>query len=228
MTSPFRELPLRPRAIALLKEGHTPQSVHMMLVSEGQSPEEVRSVLTELVALMHQAAAMDPARLRGEAKWYFAQGAPVEEVVGHFVRVGVAEDAARAEAARLYAAFQKLRMCQRCGALTDPSDHVLDLAGFSICNGCNLRDEIGRSEQRGIARDLETAGFLGGGMGGMLITSLASEAMMSGPGTVTTRPFCARCRQPWGVHVSTIAAPAHARLDPSATWVCGQCGQKIA
>jgi hypothetical protein len=228
MTSPFRELPLRPRAIALLKEGHTPEVVHVTLVSDGESPEEVRSVLTELVALMHQAAAMDPGRLRGEARWYFAQGAPMEEVVRHFVRVGVAEDAARTEAERLYTAFQKLRMCQRCGVLTDPTDFVLDLAGFSICKGCNLRDEIGRSEQRGIARDLEAVGMLGGGMGGVLLTSIASDAMMSSTGTVTTRPFCARCRQPWGVHVSTIAAAARARLDPSATWVCGQCGQKIA
>src|SRR4249920_3184442 len=54
MTSPFRDLPLRPRAIALLKEGHTPEAVHVMLVSEGQSPDEVLAVLTELVALMHQ------------------------------------------------------------------------------------------------------------------------------------------------------------------------------
>jgi hypothetical protein len=226
MTSPFRELPLRPRAIALLKEGHTPEAVHVMLVSEGQSPEEVRSVLTELVALMHQAAAMDPERLRGEAKWYFVQGAPMEEVVRHFVRVGVVEDAARTEAERLYAAFQKLRMCQRCGALTDPSDLVLDLGGFSICKGCNLRDEIGRSEQRGVARELEAVGLLGGGMG--VIASLAADAMMSSPGAATTRPFCPRCRQPWGVHVSTIAAAARSRLDPSATWACGQCGQKIA
>jgi hypothetical protein len=225
MTSPFRELPLRPRAIALLKEGHTPEAVHGMLVSDGQSPEEVRSVLTELVALMHQAAAMAPDRLRGEAKWYFAQGAPMEEVVRHFVRVGVAEDAARTEAERLYAGFQKLRMCQRCGGLTDPTDIVLDLGGFSICPGCNLRDEIGRSEQRGIARDIEAVGLFGGGLGGAL-ASIAGEAMTSG--TVTTRPFCARCRQPSGVHVSAIAATARARLDPSATWVCGQCGHKIA
>lgn len=227
MTSPFRELPLRPRAIALIKEGHTPEAVHVMLVEAGESPEEVRSVLTELVALMHQAAAMDPQRLRGEAKWYFAQGAPVEEVVGHFVRVGIAEDAARTEAERLYAAFQKLRMCQRCGALTDPADLVMDLSGFSICKGCNLRDEIGRSEQRGIARDLETAGLLGGGMGGLLVTAIASNAMQSAGGAATTRPFCAHCRQPWGVHVSTLAAAARTRLDPRATWVCGQCGQKI-
>jgi hypothetical protein len=228
MSSPFRELPLRPRAIALLKEGHKPEAVHWMLIQEGGSPDEVRTVLTELVALMHQAAAMDPERLRGEAKWYYAQGAPVEEVVRHFVRVGVAEDAARAEAERLYATFQKLRPCQRCGLLTNPTDFVMDLSAFSICKTCNLRDEIGRSEQRGIARDLETVGFLAGGVGGAIIASVASNAMTSTGGAVTTRPFCSRCRQPSGVHMSTVAPAARAHLDPNASWVCGQCGEKIA
>jgi hypothetical protein len=227
MTSPFRDLPLRPRAIALLKEGQTPEAVHVQLVSEGANPEEVQSVLTELVALLHQAAAMHPERLRGEAKWLYVRGAPMEEVVRHFVRVGVDEAAARAEAERLYATFQKLRACQRCGELTDPSEFVLDLGGFSICRACNLRDEIGRSEQRGIARDVEMVGALGG-VGGVLVASLAANAMANSGGQVTTRPFCGRCRQPWGVHVSTVAPAARAHVDPSAAWVCGQCGQKIA
>jgi len=198
-----------------------------MLVQEGADPEEVRSTLTELVALMHQAAAMDPTRLRGEAKWLWARGAPVEEVVRHFVRVGVEEAAARAEAERLYAAFQKLRPCQRCGEPVEPSELVLDLGGFAICRGCNLRDEIGRSEQRGIARDLETVGFLAGGVGGALIASAAADAMTTG-GPSTTRPFCNRCRQPWGIHVSTVNPAARANIDPSASWACAQCGQKIA
>lgn len=152
MTSPFRAPPLRPRAIALLKEGHTPEAVHVQLVSEGADPEEVRSVLTDLVQLMHQAAATDPERLRGEAKRMFSRGASVDDVVAHFVRVGVAEEHACSEAQRLFAAFSKLRPCQRCGTPTAPEQLVFDLGGFSICNGCNLRDEIGRSEQRGIAR----------------------------------------------------------------------------
>lgn len=227
MTSPFREQPLRPRAIALLKEGHTAEAVHVMLVSEGADPEEVRSVLTELVALMHQAAAMDPTRLRGEAKWLYARGAPMEEVVRHFVRVGVDEIAARAEAERLYAAFEKLRPCQRCGQLTDPSEFVLDISGFSICRGCNLRDEIGRSEQRGFARDLEMVGFAVGGFGGALAASMAANASSPAVST-TTRPFCHRCRQPWGIHVSTVVPAARPRVDPTASWVCAQCGQKIA
>jgi hypothetical protein len=143
--------------------------------------------------------------------------------------VGVAEDAARVEAERLYALFQKLRPCQRCGEPTDPGDFVLDLGGFSICKACNLRDEIGRSEQRGIARELETVGMLAGGVGGALIASMAAtNAAATYGGAVTTRPFCARCRQPWGIHVSTIAPAGRAHLDPSASWVCGQCGQKIA
>jgi hypothetical protein len=227
MTSPFRDQPIRPRAIALIKEGHTPEAVHMMLVSDGADPEEVRTVLTELVALMHQAAAMDPTRLRGEARWLYVRGAPVEEVVRHFVRVGVAEADARAEAERLYAMFQKLRACQRCGELSNPSDFVMDLGGFSICRGCNLRDEINRSEQRGIARDIETVGLLAGGFGGAFVASVAGNAMVSSVPT-TTRPFCPRCRQPSGIHVSTVYAHARAHVDPSASWVCSQCGQKIA
>lgn len=227
MTSPFRDAPLRPRAIALLKQGQTPEAVHVQLVSGGADPEEVRSVLTELVALMHQAAAMNPERLRGEAKWLYARGAPEEEVVRHFVRVGVDEQAARAEAARLYASFQKLRPCQRCGELTDPGTFVLDLGGFSICRGCNLRDEIGRSQQRGIARDMEMVGAFAGGFGGMLVASYAASTMTAG-GQVTTRPFCSRCRQPSGVHVSAVAPAARVQLDPSAEWVCWHCGLKIA
>ncbi|HEY8077783.1 MAG TPA: hypothetical protein VIF62_26840 [Labilithrix sp.] len=227
MSSPFRDLPIRPRAIDLLKQGQTPEAVHVQLVSEGADPEEVRAVLTDLVALLHQAAAMDPERLRGEAKWLFLRGAPVEETARHFVRVGVEENAARAEAERLYASFSKLRPCQRCGELTDPSVFVLDLGGFSICRGCNLRDEIGRSEQRGVAREMEAIGVLGGGLGGAIVASIAANAMTPS-GAITTRPFCGRCRQPWGVHVSTVAPAARVHLDPSASWVCGQCGLKIA
>jgi hypothetical protein len=66
-SSPFRGLPLRTRAIDLMKEGHTADSLHWHFVNEGQDPNEVRSVLTELVSLQHQAAAMDPKRLREEA-----------------------------------------------------------------------------------------------------------------------------------------------------------------
>jgi hypothetical protein len=103
----------------------------------------------------------------------------------------------------------------------------MDLSGFSICRGCNLRDEIGRSEQRGIARDLEMVGGIGGSLAtSMLATAIATSAEQHHGGT--SRPFCGRCRQPTGVHVSWVDVGVRARVDPTATWLCGQCWQKIA
>jgi hypothetical protein len=230
MTSPFRGVPLRTRAIELMKEGHTADDLHVRFVAEGEDPEAVRGVLTELVALQHQAAAMDPERLRGEAKWMFLRGASVDDVVMHFVRVGVPEEHARPEAERVRAKVQKMRPCQRCGTPTDPEQFFMDLSGFSICNGCNLRDEIGRSEQRGIARDIETIGGFGG-FGGALVGSLVADAIAAdahGFHGQTSRPFCAHCKQPTGVHVSQIDPNVRARLQAACEWVCGQCGQKIA
>jgi len=227
--SPFRNVPLRARAIDLLRTGHTADALHVQFVNEGEDPEEVRSVLTELVALQHQAAAMDPARLRADARWMFIQGRSIEDVVAHFIHVGVAEEHARPEVQKLFEHFRQLRPCQRCGTPAEPAELVMDLSGFSICAACNLRDEIGRSEQRGIARDLETVGAFGGG-GGMLAMSLLADAMSTaaaGHGH-TSRPFCARCRQPSGVHVSQVAAGYRGSVDPSAEWVCAQCGMKIA
>lgn len=227
MDSPFRRAPLRGRAIDLLKEGHSADDLHVRFVREGESPEEVRAVLTELVALLHQAAAMDPTRLRGEAKWMFLRGASVDDVVAHFVRVGVSEEPARAEAAKIRAAVAALKPCQRCGAPTEPSELVMDLGGFFVCRGCNLRDEIARSEQRGIARDLEMVGALGGGVGGMLLASAVSESIAN-RATTTQAPFCGRCMQPSGVHVTAFAPADRHRLDPTAEWACRLCGAKIA
>lgn len=227
MDSPFRRAPLRTRAIELLKEGHSADDLHWRFVGEGENPEEVRAVLTELVALQHQAAAMDPKRLRGEAKWMLLRGASIDDVVAHFVRVGVAEAPAREEAAKLQAAVRAMRPCQRCGTPTEPSELVMDTGGFSICGGCNLRDEIGRSEQRGMARELEMVGALGGGVGGMLLASAVSESLANHSPS-TQAPFCARCRQPSGVHVRAFAPADRQRLDPTAEWACRLCGAKIA
>jgi len=230
MSSPFRDSPLRARAIELMKQGHTADSLHEFFVAEGAHPEEVRGVLTELVALQHQAAAMDPERLRGEARWMFLRGASVDDVVMHFVRVGVPEEHARPEAARVLAIVQKMKPCQRCGTPTDPASFYMDLSGFSICNTCNLQDEIGRSEQRGVARDLEMIGGVGG-IGGMLAVSMVADAMAAsaeGHHGHTSTPFCGQCRTPSGIHVSRVDAVTRARLDPRSQWVCGRCWAKIA
>jgi hypothetical protein len=229
MTSPFRSTPLRPRAIELLKAGHTPEDVHWQFVNEGADPDEVRAILTELVALLHQAAAMDPKRLRTEATWMFLRGASIDDVVLHFVRVGVAEEHARPEATKILEAVRKMRPCQRCGTPNEPGNLVMDLSGFSICSTCNLRDEIGRSEQRGLARDLEMIGGVTG-VGGALVVSVVSDAMHAQANQIgqTRQPFCARCARPSGIHVSNLVATARGRVDPTAQWVCHFCLEKIA
>lgn len=218
-------MPLKPRAVELLKQGQSADALHWQFVGEGYDPEEVRAVLTELVALQHQAAAMDPARLREEAKWMLFRGASIEDVVQHFVRVGIPEEHARPEAQRIEASVARLRPCQRCGTPTDPEQFYMDLSGFKICRGCNLRDEIGRSEQRGIARDLEAVGALG--VGGMLVTSMISNSIANQAHGMTANPFCAHCKQPSGFHVAAVDPQTRARLDPTAEWVCRLCWQKI-
>jgi hypothetical protein len=214
-----------------MKDGHSADALHWMFVGEGQDPNEVRTVLSELVALQHQAAAMDPKRLREEAKWMFYRGASMEDVVAHWVRAGIAEEHARPEAERIRAAAAKLRPCQRCGTPTPPDAFFMDLSGFDVCRGCNLRDEIGRSEQRGIARDLEAVGSFGMvGMGVTVATSIAAQAVEHQANHYhgqTANPFCATCKTPSGMHVTRLHMSTRAQIDPSAEWVCGNCWQKI-
>ncbi len=216
---------LRERAILLMREGRTSDEIETLFVWEGAAPADAHAVVGELAALQRKAAAMDPARLRGEAQWMFARGAAVEHVVAHFVQAGVADAHARPEAERLFAFFRSLVPCQRCGAPTPPSDMVFDLGGFRICSACNLRDEIGRSEQRGFARDFELLGALGGL--GALATTVGS-AIENVPVGGTAQPFCSRCRTPAGVAVTRLTPGLRARLDPTAAWVCSRCWQKIA
>lgn len=231
MSSPFRGVPLRTRAIDLMREGHSADALHWMFVSEGQDPDEVRAVLTELVALQHQAAAMDPKRLREEAKWMFYRGASIEDVVAQWVRAGIAEEHARPEAERIRAIAAKLKPCQRCGAPTPPDAFFMDLSGFQVCRGCNLRDEIGRSEQRGVARDLEAVGGFGlVGVGVALTASVAAQAIDHQANHYhghTTSPFCAVCKTPSGTHVTWLDMGTRSRVDPTAEWVCRQCWAKI-
>lgn len=232
MNSPFRGQPLRTRAIDLMKNGHSADALHWMFVGEGQDPNEVHAVLSELVALQHQAAAMDPTRLREDAKWMFYRGAPMEDVIAHFVRAGVAEEHARPEAERMQAAAAKLKPCQRCGTPTPPEAFFMDLSGFNVCRGCNLRDEIGRSEQRGIARDLETVGSIGfAGMGIALTASMAAQSIDQNANNYhgwTAAPFCGACKQPSGLHVSRLHMSTRAQVDPTAEWICGHCWKKIS
>jgi hypothetical protein len=214
-----------------MKRGHTADALHWMFVGEGQDPNEVRSVLSELVALQHQAAAMDPTRLREEAKWMFYRGASMDDVLAHFARAGIAEEHARPEATRMQAVAAKLRPCQRCGTPTPPDAFFMDLSGFDVCRGCNLRDEIGRSEQRGIARDLEAVGGFGVvGIGVTVATSLAAQAYEQQANHChgwTAAPFCGTCKGPTGLHVGRLDMRTRAQIDPTAEWICGHCWTKI-
>jgi hypothetical protein len=168
---------------------------------------------------------MDPARLREEAKWMFLRGAGVEHVVAHFTSLGIPEDGARAEAIRIQQAVAKLRPCQRCGTPSDPSKMVMDLNGRMICNGCHLRDEIGRSEQRGLASELESLG----------VSPFMAEAF-AGTGFVGSQytapppqqgPVCQFCHGV-GAHVSQYPPHQRAQFDPRASWICTGCGRGIA
>jgi hypothetical protein len=215
--------PLRERAIMLMKDGRSIDELRVVFVAEGASQAEVDAVLAELASLQRKAVALDPARLRAEAQWMFTQNATVEHVVARFVQLGVAEEHARPEAERIFAALSSMRPCQRCGTPTPPSTFVFDTNGFSICNGCNLRDEITRSEQRGFARDLETFAMLGG-----VGLAVVSAAAANPPLPATTNPFCAHCRTPTGVHIASLPPDWRARLDPRWPWVCSHCWRPIA
>ncbi len=219
---------LRDRAITLMKDGRTADELRVLFVAEGADPHEVRAVLDELATLQRKAVAMDPERLRGEANWMFARGAQVEHVVAHFVQAGVAESFARVEAERLFAIFRTLRPCQRCGTPTPPNDLVFDLRGFQVCAACNLRDEIQRSEQRGLASELESLAVLGGVGAVTAATAVQSAVDANAGATGTTNPFCPACRVPSGVHVSTLPPDYRARLDPRWPWVCSRCWRPIA
>lgn len=231
MNSPFRGVPLRTRAIDLMRNGHSADALHWMFLGEGQDPNEVHAVLSELVALQHEAAAMDPKRLREEAKWMFYRGASLDDVVAHWVRAGISEEHARPEAERIQAAAAKLKPCQRCGTPTPPEAFFMDLSGFDVCRGCNLRDEIGRSEQRGIARDLEAVGGIGFvGMGVALTASMAAQSIDQNANNYhgwTAAPFCGACKGPTGLHVTRLHMSTRAQIDPTAEWVCGHCWTKI-
>ena len=174
---------------------------------------------------------MDPTRLRHEAIGMFMRGAGIDDVVAHFVQVGVSEEHARPEAERLEVAAAKLETCPRCGGWSSAADMTMDLTGFLICRACNLKDEIRRSEQRGIARDLEAVG--GFGMGGMAIatvaTAMAANAMATANNVGQTHlPFCQRCAAPTGARVSAYDPATRARFPSRAEWVCRQCGSVIS
>jgi hypothetical protein len=215
----------RDDAIQLLKSGRAPDDVYAHLVAAGADQAEADALVGELIALKRQADAMDPARLREDAKWMLARGASEDDVVRHFVGAGIAEEHARPEAARIADAVRRMRPCQRCGTLVQPGRMLFDTAGRSICQDCHTRDEIVRSEVRGIASTMESIGLLGG-VGGMLIASTVANSVVNNttaPPPQAQRPFCPHCRVPSGMHISEVDPRMRAQLHAGWSWVCGSC-----
>ena len=104
--------PLRERAILLMKDGRSPDELRVVFIAEGLNAAEVNAVIAELTAQKRQADALDPKRLRSDARWMFEQDASVDHVVAHFVSLGIAEAHARPEAERLLAA--QTPFCPSC------------------------------------------------------------------------------------------------------------------
>ena len=214
----------RARAIDMLKEGHPPEAVHAHLVAQGAANDEVYALVSELVRLKSEATARDPARLREEAKWMLVRGGTVDDVVAAFGAAGVAEEHARPEAARLLALVRTMRPCARCQMPVTPAETIFDTMGRSICARCHTRDEIARSEQRGIISEMESFG-LGGPLLGMAMGAIVqhTQAPPEVAAAAPAGPMCPSCRAPALVSTSTLP-PHHAAASSGKQWVCRSCG----
>jgi hypothetical protein len=212
----------RAAAIDMLKNGRTPEAVHVRLLElGGGGNDEIYAFVSELVRLKNEAAARDPARLREEGKWILLRGGTVEHVIAAFAAVGVAEEHSRPEAEKLLALVRTMRPCERCRMPVLPKDVMFDTAGRSICPSCHTRDEIVRSEQRGIVSELESVGMVSPLLGFALSTMVEhSQASAPPPAPIMTGGVCARCRVP-AVHP---LPPHHAAASSGATWLCHSCG----
>ena len=207
-------------AVRMLKADLPPETVHAFLVSHGVTNDEAYVFVSDLVAMKRDASHLDPVKLRDEGKWMLLRGGTPDDVLRHFVSAGVAEEYARPEIAKIIARVAAMRPCQRCGTPTEQADLVFDLRGTTVCNRCNLQDEIGRSEQRGIASTLESVGF-----NPLLVDAIANAIPAQ---SAPQRAYCQYCRVPSGVHVSSLQPDVRARYPQGWSWVCGQCGQPIS
>ncbi len=217
-------------AIDMLKDGHPPEAVHARLVELGGANDEVYAFVSELVRLKSEAAARDPARLREEAKWILLRGGTVEDVVAAFAAVGVAGEHARPEAERILARVRTMRPCARCQMPMTPTETIFDTMGRSICLRCHTRDEIARSEQRGMLSEMESFG-LGGPFIGMAVGAIVQHtqappdtAYPTGP-SAPAGPMCPSCRASALVSTSTLP-PHHPASSSGALWVCFRCGAR--
>jgi hypothetical protein len=214
---------LRAIAIGMMKDGRPPEAVHARLCEMGGTNDEVYAFVSDLVRLKNEAAARDPARLREEAKWILLRGGTVEDVVTAFGAVGVAAEHARPEAERMLALVRTMSPCMRCRAPMMPNEVMFDTGGNRICPRCHTRDEIVRSEQRGIVSEMENLGMVSPLMGLAIATMVErSQAPAYAAPEVPAGPVCPRCRAPALVATSTLP-PHHPAASSGAAWVCRSC-----
>lgn len=196
----------------MLKQGAHPGTIHQHLVARGMSDADARGVIDELLALKRQAEASDPERLREEAKWMLMQGRTVEQVVQRFAAAGIAEEHARPEAERLLALVRRMQPCERCQSPMLVSEAFFDPAGRRVCRTCHGRDEVGASERRALASDLEELG----------VPAVMLSPMRGVHGPEASVPVCPRCRVP-GVHPSAVHPEARRQIHPAWSFVCPRC-----
>lgn len=204
-----------------LKQSLPPETVIAFLVSRGAGDHEARQTVAELCEQKRRADALDPKRLREEAKWMLWRGATVDHVVAHFVSLGIAEEPARAEAEKIFVAVQRMRPCERCTSPVAPGESFFDPAGRQVCKRCHSLDEIGAGDRRVTLGALEMVG-------------VPSWAVQSVAGPVqhsyapAQRPWCARCHSPSGVHVNALHPSHRAQVHPGWIYVCGWCFTGLA
>jgi hypothetical protein len=205
-------------AIEWMKAGAAPSVVYDRLLARGVADSDARAIIDKLIVLKRQAEAMDPARLREEAKWMLFRGAPIEHVVAHFTAMGITPEHARPEAERIAAAVRQMVPCQRCASPVLAEEAFFDPQGRRVCKRCNTMDTIDAGERRVVENVLEMVG----------LPAIAAQSM-SGAQNAAYRqaPWCARCQRASGVHVNALPPQYRAQVHPGWLYVCGFCMQGL-
>jgi hypothetical protein len=205
-------------AIEWMKAGAAPGEVHARLLAHGVADGNARAIVDRLVALKRQAEAMDPARMREEAKWMLFRGAPIEHVVAHFCAMGVSPEHALPEAERIAAAVRRMVPCERCASPVVPEEAFFDPQGRRVCKRCNTLDTIDAGERRVVEGVLEMVG----------VPAIAAQSVAGAPNVAYRQaPWCARCQRASGVHVNALPPQYRAHVHPGWLYVCGYCMQGL-
>lgn len=149
-------------AVDLMKRGVAPELVVDQLVQLGAHPDQARSVVQQLMLLKQQAEARDPRRLLEDAAAMIRRGAPPDVALQHLMSAGIAEEHARPEIDKLFAAhwqrMASMRPCDRCRTPMVPAESYFDLLGNQVCERCHTQDEISAGDRRVEEARLEAAG----------------------------------------------------------------------